>query len=258
MGLRRLLMLGVLVGCSASVAVANSTGSDNVLKMGGGGGSPPCIAAGNFSFQGFVTGAGNIDNGTIGSPTSCNNNGTIDIRQWSFDIAAGAVLNPPLNVILDNLLAPFGPSNPLSFLDWTATCVAGATVDVCTASISDASSDLWEECPLFFGPTLCSVGSTLTATEMKKDFPWLFTEFGGDPCKDPNVYIIFGIIPGCDLSALSDSSVGSTGGGFIGGAPFDLAPAGVTPSALPEPSSLYMMLAGLAGLPLLRRKLIRS
>ena len=261
MGLRRFLMLGLLLGCSASVAVANSTGADNVLKMGGGGGSPPCIVAGNFSFQGFVTGAGNINTGTTASPVACNNNGTTDIRQWSFDIPASAVSTPPLNVVLDNLLAPFAPSNPLSFLDWTASCTNGSTVDVCTASISEESTEAWAQCPLIFGPTFCSEGSSLSATQMEKYFPWLFTAFDNDPCKDPMVYVIFGIIPGCDLSALSDSSVTSgenSGGGFARGSPFDLAPSGVTPKAFPEPSSLYMMFAGLACLPLLRRRFVRS
>lgn len=259
MGLRRLFLLAAIVGFSASVAMAD--GADNGLKLGGGGGSPPCFLAGNFSFQGFTTATGNIDTGETGSPESCNNNGTVDIRSWSFDILAANVLNPPINPTLDGLLAPFADIPLLSALDWTASCTTGtlngAAVDICTATISGIISTLWSDCPTYLAAALCSAGASLSATQMETMFPGLFKAFSNNPCLDPYVYVFFGVIPGCDISVLSDSSI-TNGGGFGDDKPFDLAPSGATPSPLPEPSTIYLMLGGLAGLPFLRRKLFRS
>jgi hypothetical protein len=244
------LALMLLALWVAGPALADGTGGDPVLTMGGGHGSPPCFGPGGVSFQGS-TGPG---------PTflqQCNNNGTTDLTQFSFDILAA---NAPggITPMLDGLLAPFANNPLLSPLDWTVSCASSTTpagtVDACTAMQSSTVTEGEAAiCSTFFG-SFCSKLASLSATQMENLDPLAFVPFNNDPCEDPFVYVIFGVIPGCDASA---SGLSGGEGGFVQNASFDLVPGNETPAPLPEPGSFALLLAGLSGLPLLRRKFAR-
>lgn len=253
MNRKRVLVVLALMLLALSVAgpaLADGTGSDPVLTMGGGHGSPPCFGPGGVSFQGS-TGPG---------PTflqQCNNNGTTDLHQFSFDTLASSAPGG-ITPMLDGLLAPFATNPLLSDLDWTVACTSSSTpagtVDSCTATQSSVVTSAEAAiCSTFFG-SFCSKLASLNATQMENLDPLAFVPFNNDPCEDPFVYVIFGVIPGCDASA-----TGASGGegGFVQNTSLDLVPAGETPAPLPEPGSFALLLAGLSGLPLLRRKFAR-
>jgi hypothetical protein len=253
MKVSRILCSIALVGLSLglSAAVAHADGADPKLKMGGGTGSPDCFGPGNVSFQGNTGSTGTFS-------TSCKNNGTTDITSFSFQIQD---FNAPGGITpsLDNLLAPFASGNPLN---WTldtndnGQCPDIGGIIICTATQSSiVMKGESAFCALSgFSASICSQASSLTASQLENLAPGLFKQFGGNPCADALVYVAFGVIPGCDLN------VGTVdgGGAFAANVVFDTAPAGSTPAPLPEPGSLSMLLAGLTGLPFLRRKLSRS
>jgi hypothetical protein len=252
MKVSRILCSIALVGLSLglSAAVAHADGADPKLKMGGGTGSPPCFGPGNVSFQGNTG-----PTGTFAS--DCNNNGTTDITSFSFqiqDVNAPGGITPSL----DNLLAPFASGNPFN---WTldtnnlGQCPDIGGIIICTATQSSlVTGGQAAFCALSgFTQNICSQISTLTSTELENLAPGLFKQFNGNPCADALVYVTFGVIPGCDLSV----GTVANGGSFVPNSVFDTAPAGSTPANLPEPGSLSLLAAGLAGLPFLRRKFAR-
>lgn len=240
------LRVGLVVGLALLAAgIASADGLDPTLSMGGGHGSPNCFGPGGVSFQGSTGATGTFS-------ASCNNNGPVDLTSFSFDILAADApggITPTLN----GLLAPFAGVPLLSSLDWTASCVQSGSVDICTAKQSSLVSGVESSlCSTDFATT-CSELDSLSAAQMEAADPGAFKTFNNDPCEDPIVYIVFGIIPGCD------ATVGTVpnGGSFVEDALFDIAPPGSTPASLPEPSSLALLLVGLSGLPFLRRRLAR-
>lgn len=222
-----------------AAGVARADGLDPVLVVGGGHGSPGCV-----SYQAFTNTDGSLQG-------ACNNTGSTDITSFSFEILAANVEgNGVITPTLDDLLAPFA-NTPLSALDWTASCAISGGIYTCTAmqstAVANAESLL---CSTDFA-TVCSTLSSLSASQMELADPGAFASYGGDPCLDPLVYVIFGIIPGCDITASAAT------GSFADDVAFDITPAGSTAASLPEPSSLSLLLIGLSGLPFLRRRLAR-
>lgn len=243
------LRVGLVVAALVLVAgIARADGLDPVLKMGDDGTSTPCV-----SFQGSTG-----DSGTFFA--SCVNDASTAITSFSFEILS---VDAPGGITpeLDCHLAPFQSGCPLanpalaSLLDWTASCTTSGAVDICTASMSQFVTTA--ECDSYFLASLCS--PSITAAEIVADeadnagLAALLAPYGGNPCDDPWTYVVLGIIPGCDASAGTVTG----GGDFVADALFDIVPAGTTPAPLPEPSSLSLLLIGLSGLPLLRRKFAR-
>jgi hypothetical protein len=234
----RLFRIGLTVAALilASAWAAKADGIDPVLKMGGGGGSPPCVSNG-VSYQATTDSSGGID---LSNGACVNNTGEV-ITSFSFDILClevpGCVPGGSTGITprLDCLLAPFQAGCPSAdpedvSKDWTVSCtqIDGGTIDSCTASKPPSQCE--DECE--------------TSSEGNE----------GDECTNFFPYIQFGVLPGCDLSV----STVTDGGTFDPNSPFDIVPDGVTPASLvPEPASLAMLLFGLGGLPFLRRRFSR-
>ncbi len=245
----------------AGVSVARADGADPTITLGGGHGSPPCVTNGTGYEAILPVGAFDIE---------CDNAGATDITSFQFEIlAAGAPGG--VSAMLNGLLSPFpnapelGPLNP-GLLDWTASCVNGAVLDVCTASQSaDAVGDVADFCSKVVHEELCGAVINASAAQLAEDFPKIFANAAA-VCANPLVYVYLGVPPGCDLSAAGTAAAGDpscplpTSCDFVSGSAVGVTPVveGVTPPNLPEPSSLSMLLIGLSGLPLLRRRFARS
>ena len=243
----RIRTLGLVAGLLLLTAgLAHADGVDPVISMGGGHGSPNCDNGGT----GFLGSTGSGGPFTL----ACDNNTSSDITSFTFNIAAS---NAPggTSVTLDSLLAPF-VGTPLAGLDWTATCTNGTAQDTCVATQSSAVMK-YESllCTTYFLQETCSDLSGLSASQLESADPAAFAPFGGDPCADPFVYVLLGIVPGCDETA--GGTAGTDAGDFADNAPAGLTPAGDTLPNVPEPSSLAMLFMGLSGLPLLRRRFAR-
>ena len=233
----KVLKLGLAAGALlvASAFTAKADGIDPVLKMGGGGGSPNCVSNG-VSYQATTSSTGEI---TSSNGMCVNNTGSV-ITSFSFEILAS---NAPGGITpeLDCLLAPFAEGCPNADpedtnLDWTVSCTNLSGIIDCTAS---RSTQIQGHCSNFLSPQQCQNGPNSSP----------------DKCTNSFFYVFFGILQGCDIS------VGTVPGGgtFAPNSLFDIVPEGTSPAALvPEPGSLAMMLVGLGGLPLLRRRFVRS
>lgn len=247
---------------AATVSRADSTGTDPVLVGNIGHGSPPCVVNG-VSYQATTDSSGDL-NATNGN---CENTPPASpITQFSAD-ALPSTAPGGITPELGSLLAPFAPggafagiaalfpSLDLQALDWTTNAIDG-------------------QCPTINGVITCIYTISSEATNLLStvlgDCSWLFTSqecsdlnnaiagLNGvtDPnlCSDPLVAVFIGIIQGCDISLATTA----TGGSFTPDSAIDIVQAGATPAPLPEPSTLALLLIGLGGLPLLRRRFARA
>jgi len=177
------------------------------------------------------------------------NPGPTPYLSWSIVFPTGDIVGT-LNMTDDALLQPFASNPLLSEFDWTnPVCTAAANgTTTCTTMQSPLVAEGWAAICGFEGwGALCSDPlSDITAAEIEQYWP------KANPCTIGLVYVLLGVIPGCDLTfttPIADE-------GFKPFTELDIVGAGVAPAPLSESSSsLSLLLVGLAALFLLRRKL---
>jgi len=239
MRLNRILVLVAVALFAAHTAHADDSG----LKVGGGSGSPPCLT---FSLS--ADSSGEVSNASGGNGL-CENASNADYTFVGFTVLDADVLpNPPgglasLAVQLGPLLAPFAGIPVLQNADWTVSCSDNGTTTSCLATQSTDVANLWSALCAFEGgaASLCLEKlSQVTAAQIESLFP------NSQPCSEAIFYVLFGVMPGCDVSFTTDIS-GDGEAPFAANTPFGL--------SLPEGgSSLLFLLVGLGGLFMLQRK----
>jgi hypothetical protein len=156
--------------------------------------------------------------------TDCNvTNATGTVTTFSFEVADANTIGGGLTC-----------NSNLTNIGWTGTLTSHISggVDICTLtapeSVSDATDDFLEE-----------LGDP---HHVRNDHDCDLDDF------------VLGIPVGCDIK------INNTVGGlspFVGGAPVGFSSNGDSLPSLPEPGTLGLVLVGLTGLPLIRRKLAR-
>jgi hypothetical protein len=236
-------VVAALVLFAAGMAHADDLGGgDSRIVIGTQpGGSPPCS-----SFQASADSSGVISNG-LGGPEDCENTGpgSATITTLTFAVAASSVEGGALSC------SSFLSTN----LNWglSTSLIDNGTVDQCTLTAPATPQN---------GAQLLAYLATPGGAEayiyaaLSDVPPSLFNPLGNDGDCDADD-LMFGIPVGCDVTF---GNYGATGTQvFAADAQFDISPTGVSGLApLPEPSTLLLMLLGLASLPLMRRRLVRQ
>jgi hypothetical protein len=232
--LKNFLAVAGLVVLGAAAVHADSLGDGRLVIGGTPGGDPPPTCG---SSQGTTDVNGGID-------SVCEVGAGQLITSITFAIP-DADTNGGLTIV-SPLTSDF--QGVLSFLDWTET-------GNCDGS-SDNNPGGIDACTL--NAPVLPTGEGVTELEN------LFTKLGlindGDCDADDFIFGIPGAGEGgnsptgngCDISYNTNSD--SANQLFVGDAPFDLATNNLPLQSLPEPSSLAMLLVGLAGIPFLRRR----
>lgn len=218
----KMLPVVALMFFAASIVRAD----DTQVHMGGGpGGSPPC-----------GSNSASANNAGVLTADCLVTNATGAITTFSFEVLDANTLNNGL---------PNGGltcDSQLSSIDgWTGTLAAHNVggVDICTLTAPTRVS-LRTYMNLFLTGDPYTGGPTLDS-------------FRNDGDCDLDDFVL-GIPVGCDIKI---SSAAGNAGLFVPGAPVGFSSNNNPLPALPEPGTLALVLIGLTGLPLLRRKLAR-
>lgn len=238
------LVVAALVLFTAGLVHADDLGGgDSRIVIGTQpGGSPSCT-----SFQATADPTGVISNGS-GGPEDCINDTGSPITTLTFAVQASSVLGGALTC-----------SSVLSTdLNWslTTTLIDNGTVDECTLTAPATPTS-----PAGLAAYLLTPGGAgaylYAATHDPGAGPFeVFNPLGNDGDCDADD-LMFGIPAGCDVTFGNSGATGTQA--FVADATFDISPTGVAGLvAFPEPSTLVLMLVGLAFLPFIRRRALQQ
>lgn len=220
----------ILVAAALLAALsAHADGVDgHVVTSGGPGGSPSCT-----SFQSMTA-----PDGTI-TPSETLGTGECEVTGITATTIAFAILNGNSNgglsesSPLTSIFPTTGTWGWLGQFNWTLNCTNGTTpgaIDKCLLTApTQPTGELW---------TLME--QWMTQAGIINDGDCDIDDF------------IFGIPVGCDITFTTTLAQP-----FVGDVKYDASTNGSPLAPLPEPGSLSLVLVGLAGLPILRRKFAR-
>jgi hypothetical protein len=237
------LVVAALVLFTAGLVHADDiSGGDSRIVIGTQpGGSPSCS-----SFQASADPSGVISNGS-GGPEDCINDTGSPITTLTFAVQASSVLGGALTC-----------SSVLSTnLNWSlsTTLIDNGAVDECTLTAPTTPTTPAELAAYLLTPG--GAGAYLYAATNDPGVKFeVFNPLGNDGDCDADD-LMFGIPAGCDVTFGNPGATGTQA--FTAGAQFDVSPTGVAGLvAFPEPSTLVLMLVGLAFLPFVRRRALQQ
>ncbi len=144
-----------------------------------------------------------------------------------------------------------GASDGLYFLDLTGYADSGAYGGVSQTFATMVGDTYTVSFDLGYGGNSTSFGGPVSVKAMAGNFSGVFTSGSGDP--RPAVWNpeSFNFVASSSSTQLSIIGLSTAGGEYIG---IDNASAVISPSAVPEPRSYTLLIAGLVGLIWIRRR----
>lgn len=216
--LKFVTVTAALLLLAATIASADGVGDTRIVQSTGPGHSPPC-----GSLTAMVNNAGLLS--TDCKVTSVAMGGTGTVTTFSFEVLDSDTFSAGLTCV-----------SQLTSVGWTGVLASHnpGGVDICTLT----------------APTTVSKA----AKDFMKSIHDPYTGKNDGDCDLDDV--VLGVIVGCDI-IFSNPSTPQDPNLFVAGATVGLsADNGMLP-ILPEPGTVSLMLIGLAGLPMLRRRLAR-